>query len=487
MNYKDDLFAALDTMFYPKNVVILRASEKLWYFIEGFKRQNFDLDKLYLVNNSEEELFGIKTYNSWKEIPDKEIDHLIIAIKKERLIQNLKEILDGMTIKTIHFFTAGLGESDKKGTEIEKQIKEILKNANYSPRAIGPNCMGVYNPKGHISYYASFPTEPGNIALIFQSGDLHSKMVKIGSRRHSLRFSKGVTVGNCIDLQVSDFLIYFNEDNDTDLVCVYFEGFSKFHESEGRNLFDALKNMRKPVLFMRGGISKRAQSAVLTHTGSLASNEKIWKGIFRQTTAVQVAPSLDDIIDITYIFYSYINRYKKMKKPIKYPNGKQVLVILWSGGFGILATDTLAELGLELPHFKGEMLEKLKAIYPLKIGSLSNPLDLPWIVHTKQFRELSKKAISGEIDLVIIETDAWSDIESERFKNYYSNLLEIKKYTEDLDKILIIVLPLYESKKRQKFKEMLANDDFIIFPSIRRAGKAFLALHNYGIKSKSIK
>ena len=38
-------------------------------------------------------------------------------------------------------------------------------------------------------------------------------------------------------------------------------------------LFDTLKKMRKPILWLRGGKSKRGQSAVLTHTGSLGTDD----------------------------------------------------------------------------------------------------------------------------------------------------------------------------------------------------------------------
>jgi len=73
-------------------------------------------------------------------------------------------------------------------------------------------------------------------------------------------------------------------------------------------------------------------------------------------------------------------------------------------------------------------LLKLKKIYPIKIGSLSNPLDLPWIEQTKEYLEICKAAISENIDLVIIETDAASNLESKGFQAYYSNILKIKEY-----------------------------------------------------------
>ena len=370
--------------------------------------------------------------------------------------------------------------------EIERQIKEVLDNYSQT-RAIGPNCMGIYSPRGKTAYYSSFPVEKGNIGLIFQSGDLHSKLIKFGSRRYDLRFSIGISIGNCIDIQISELLSYLNEDENTDVICVYFEGISPFYRSEGKNLLQVLKSMKKPVLFMRGGKTKRGQSAVFTHTGSLTTTKDIWDAIYKQTPLIEVQSSIDELIDYTYYISSYLNRFKKLKKQIIYPKGKRALIILWSGGFGILATDMLNELGLEMPIFEGQALEKLKKIYPIKIGSLSNPFDLPWIIHRKEFVGLSKAAIGEDIDLVIVETDAWSDMESERFKSYYNNLYTIKEYVESLDKIFVIVLHQYPSKSREVLYNMLVQDKFLVYNSMEIAAKAFLKLYEFGKKLEKIK
>jgi acyl-CoA synthetase (NDP forming) len=475
----------IDYLFYPQNIAIFEASEKLGYFFEGLKKQNFDMNKLYPINSSLNEVFGYKTYKSINDLPEKTIDLLILAVSSTRLIKTLEDLLKQKEIRTIHIFTAGTGETGEEGLEIEKQILKILKDGKNNPRALGPNCMGVYCPKGHIAYGPEFPTEPGNIGLIFQSGDMHTKLIKYGDLRYNLRFSKGASVGNTADLQISEFLQYLNADDDTDIIGVYFEGFSKLYPHEGKKFFKILQNMKKPVLLMNGTKTMRAQKAASSHTGSIGTNQMIWKSIFKQTPIIEVPSDLDEMIDYIFLFYNVINRYKSLKKNkdiIKYPSGKRALVILWSGGFGIITTNTLTELGFEIPYFEGQTLENLKKIYPLKIGSLSNPLDLPWMVHTREFFDLSKAAISNNIDLVIIVSDAWTDLEGDRFMGYYNNLKRIKEYVEESHKIFIIILPEYYSDTRKMFYEMLINDSFVVFPSVKRAANAFLALYEYGKK-----
>ncbi|MFX1376053.1 MAG: CoA-binding protein [Promethearchaeota archaeon] len=483
---KTDSINSLDILFYPRNVAIYKASEKLNYFLIGLKEQNFNTDKLYLVNSSSEKIFGLECIKSLREVPEESIDLLILAVARDKIIENLKDLIKQKKINTIHIFTAGMGESDNFGREIEKEIKYILQSNGI--RAIGPNCMGVYSPNGHLAYEPFLPTETGNISFIFQSGDLHSQTIRIGARRYNLRYSKGVSVGNCVDLQISDFLEYYNNDNDTDIIGVYFEGFSKLYPNEGKNLLKTLKNMNKPVLFMNGGKTERAQRAVLTHTGSIGSNKNIWNAIVKQTPIIEVPTSMDDMIDYLYLFNNYFNRFKKLSKgldDIKFPKGKSVLLTLWSGGFGIIDTNILTELGLKVPYFEGESLEKLRNIYPIKIGSLKNPLDLPWISSSQKYFEVVTTAISDKIDLVIIETDIWeSEYDTDNFNNYYNNLLKIKEYTESLNKIFLLVLPQYPSKNREKHMDKLFKDNFIVYPSVRKAAKSFLALYEYGRKIK---
>lgn len=478
-----DRIAFLDLLFKPKNVLIYDAKPKISFFVDGFIRQGYNLENLYLVSTKVQELLGIKCLKSVDNVPVDSIDLVILSVRRDDLIKELSNLLSRKIIKFIHIFTAGTGEFDEKGAKIEREIKEILK-AYPSTRSIGPNCMGLYCPHGKIAYYSSFPIESGNIALIFQSGDLHSKMIKFGSRRYNLRFSKCVSIGNCIDIQISELLQYLNKDIETQVICVYFEGLPVLYKNEGKRLLNALKSMDKLVLFMRGGRTERGQAAVLTHTGSLASKGDIWKAIFKQTPIIEVPPSLDELIDYTYLFSIHTQNYKERNKEVEYPKSKNVLVVLWSGGFGILATDILTELGLNLPIISGKKLDALKQIYPIKIGSLSNPLDMPWIISSKVYLEVCKAAIDQTIDLVLVVTDAWKDLDDDRFNNFYSNLLGIKKHVESLEKIVVIILPQYPSESRNILSNKLKNDGFFVYESIESAAKSFLKLYEYGKKRK---
>lgn len=482
---EENKIKSLDFLFKPRNVAMFVAKQSFSFFILGFQAQGIDLNNFYLISPSEKEVLGIKCYKSIDDIPTDTIDLLILTVGRDKLIQSLRNILESKNVNFIHFFGARTGEYDEIGQKIEDQLNDILKNEYPNIKAIGPNCMGIYCPM-YSSYNPDFSSEKGIIGLIFHSGDLHSRTIRSGLVRYGLKFSKGGSIGNCVSLQVSDFLKYFNHDEETEIICIYFEGFSRYEKLEGRKLFNILRKMRKPVLFLRGGKTNRGQTAVLTHTGSLGTNEKIWHAVYKQTPLIEVGSSIEELIDYLFMFNKFYknNRGLSLKEQLKiYPKGKNALVVLSSGGLGIIDTDTLTEFGFNMPLFDSKTKENLRKIYSIKVGSLSNPLDLPWIWSRRpnEYISLSKAAISENIDLVIMHTDARRR-DKKNFEIKYNNLKTIKDYTESLNKIMLLILPDSPAINRKRYYHMLIKDGFLVYPDLRRGLKAFLAFYEHGKK-----
>ena len=62
--------------------------------------------------------------------------------------------------------------------------------------------------------------------------------------------------------------------------------------------------------------------------------------------------------------------------------------------------------------------------------------------------------------------------------------LPVKDLAESLDKTFILILPYFRGQYREKYYDMLVNEGFLVYPSVRIAGRAFLALYEYGRKIK---
>ena len=76
---KESNIHPLEILFKPKNAVILNFNQNNAFFVEGFKRQGFDLRRLYLISSKEEQYSGIKCYKTIEDVQEDTIDLLILS------------------------------------------------------------------------------------------------------------------------------------------------------------------------------------------------------------------------------------------------------------------------------------------------------------------------------------------------------------------------------------------------------------------------
>ena len=164
---------------------------------------------------------------------------------------------------------------------------------------IGPNCLGVINP------HASFTTtqvnlealRPGNIGVIAQSGTF-GNILADWAPTQDLCFSKLVTIGNRLDVDETDCLLYLADDDRTDVIVLYLEGVK-----DGGRFYEAARSVsrRKPILVYKGGRSQAGRKAAASHTGSLTGEDELYEAIFRQTGVIRAA-SFQELFDMARVF-----------------------------------------------------------------------------------------------------------------------------------------------------------------------------------------
>ncbi|MFX0081493.1 MAG: CoA-binding protein [Candidatus Hodarchaeota archaeon] len=465
-----------EKLFYPKTLAFIGANPRRIWHIDGYI-DRFPKDSLYIVTNyydklmekHAERLKGVNVYRDLSEIPD-EIDHSLISVNRNRLIKTIKTCLE-KKFYTIHVFSAGTGEFDEKGIKIEAELYELFKN-NENSRLVGPNCMGIYSPRGKFSYSERFSEKAGNFALVSQSGDLTNRIVSSLNNR-GVYFSYAASIGNSISLRSSDLIDYYNKDEHTEVILSYMEGFSQFRtpEFEGRIFFDSLKKNKKPLLLLKGGISELGKRAASSHTGSLASQNKIWNSIFKQTNAIQII-SYDELIDTAVLFRFCPNCE---------PKHNSILMITYSGGSSVLGVDSIARLnvGIDVPEIREPTRSKMKKL--IRVGSITNPLDLPDLRDEEIRYELFKLAISEEYISGVIQLNPgprWRGIDQdeERLKKFYAELIRYKEICDKLRKPFMLNIPNSIGKD---FKKKLIELEIPGFRSFSRAAKAFSNLYRY--------
>jgi len=419
----------LDGIFNPRSVAVVGASsdpDKAGHqFFKGLVDLRFSGD-IYPINLEGDDVLGFKGYASLKDVPGS-VDYVTVAIPAHYVP---KVIGDCATkgVKVVHIFSSGFSETGKEDRiKLEAQIVEIAKKGNI--HIVGPNCMGIYNPKIGLSNFGIFTSkENGPVCLISQSGGNNGDFARMGVVR-GLRFSKLVSYGNGCDLDSTDFMEYFTWDPETKVICAYIEGVK-----DGRRFAGTLKEATKvkPVIMLKGGLTEAGTRAVSSHTGSLAGSDAIWKALFRQTRVIQVE-SLGEMIDVALAF-SYMPR----------PRGRRAGIVGIGGGASVAAADSCERAGLVVPRFQEDTVAQLEKITPIAGTGVKNPVDSPVgsrVSIPDYEKSLRLVAADPQVDFLIVHvTIDWYMRTSEDRRNLRDSTETLLRNKESFGKPAAVVL-----------------------------------------------
>ncbi|TFF86090.1 MAG: hypothetical protein EU551_02630 [Promethearchaeota archaeon] len=347
----------IEAILHPETVAIYGASPKGGLgnlLVQGLIELEFP--KIYPIHPRESEIVGLKAYPNLKSI-NNQIDLIIVAVNPKNVKQIIEDAVE-KGVKGVVLFTAGFREVGEEGKQLEDEVVSIAKKGGI--RIIGPNCMGIYCPESKLSFFPAMPKEKGNITFISQSGSL-STLICLNAMLRGLNFSKIISVGNCADLGVNDFLEYSGTDEDTKIIGFYLEGLKN-----GRKFVELAKEISKikPIIVWKVGKTKAGMKAATSHTGSLCGDFTVWDNMFEQAGILKV-DNLDQLIEHFGLF----------QNPIL-PKGNKVAVISGPGGPAVSCADACELNGLVLPELTDITKQKIQKIIPEFGTSVKNPIDL---------------------------------------------------------------------------------------------------------------
>ncbi len=351
-------FSKLDRAFNPKCLVIIGDRPNgLWFRMLGnFKGKAYSV-QVNPETAKEIEEAGIKNYTSLLDIPEP-VDLVIVSTPRGAALDILEDCIR-KDVGAAHFFTAGFSETDsKEWSEVERKIAERAKQA--SLHLVGPNCMGIYNPATGIGQNIwKYTGSLSPVAMISQSGTNATTFGQLANIQ-GLDINKSVSYGNGIVLDSPDYLEYFGQDKEIEVIAMYLEGVK-----DGRRFMRVLKEVsaRKPVVIWKGGRTSEGERAIASHTGSLAISQTVWETALKQCGAVQVG-NIEELIDtIKALLYL---------PPVC---GDRVGIAGGSGGQSVAIADAFGDVGLKLPRLTKESYDELDKFFNLVGAGYPNPID----------------------------------------------------------------------------------------------------------------
>ncbi|MFC4584499.1 acetate--CoA ligase family protein [Sphaerisporangium corydalis] len=394
-------------LFEPKKVAVVGASTTRPnfgnMFLEFYKLTGVPV---VAVHPEAEEIAGVPA------VPtpgDAGADYLLVAVPAARCAGVVRQAAG---VPFVQVMSGGFGELDHP--ELERELAGAAREAG--TRLLGPNCLGVYSPRGRQTFVGGRQGPPGSVALISQSGGLAGEVIKVGERR-GLAFSRVVTVGNSADVTAAELVRWLAADPETSVAGLYLED-----PRDGRALFEALMAVRgrMPVALLVGGRSLQGRRAAASHTGGLAGDGRVWQAVADQCGATLVS-SQDDLIGALAYFQAHAAR------PV--PGGPGVLVIGPSGGASVLAADVLDGAGLVLDPLPEPVLGALSALGVGIGSSLANPLEIP--VGPRAWAGLVREAITAIVSRLPYP-DVIAHVNTQSFFTYGDAAEPLYAYTRHL-------------------------------------------------------
>ncbi len=351
----------LSALWSAQSIAVIGATERVGAMgrapIEYLQRYGFK-GAIYPVNPKGGTILGIAAYTKIAEVK-KEINLALImlpaALVKDALIECGKA-----GVGVVIVMSSGFAEADAEGALAQEELVAIARQ--YEMRMVGPNCIGaIGGAQGVVAsfspVFASTTTkvEAGNIALVSQSGALGYGMYSLGMDA-GVPIGAVVTTGNEADVTAIEVATALANDPTVAAILIYTESLTDV---------DALREIsqKKPTAILKVGRSAAGALAAASHTGALATQDRVIDAAIKSTSAVRV-DDVEQLIDAGLIFASG-------SKPL----GKRIAIITTSGGSGILATDAIEKNGMELASFSPVTLQALSAIVP-SYGNISNPVDV---------------------------------------------------------------------------------------------------------------
>ncbi len=418
---------------------------------------------IYPVNPKGEKILGLTSYTSISAI-NNPIDLALIMVP----ITGVEEAVRQCALAKVSVVTvmgSGFAEAGSEGRELQNRLVAIA--AKSGTRLVGPNCIGSVGGlhKLTATFSPVFSSEAtklsaGGLALVSQSGALGYGVYSLGLER-GLPIGIVVTTGNEGDVSAMEVATVLADDKDVTGILIYAEGISNI---------DQLKKTasRKPTAILKAGRSDAGAKAAASHTGALATLDRVVDAGISSAGAVRVG-DVEELLDAGAIFTSG----KKLL-------GKKVAIITTSGGSGILGADALEIQGLELATLSPETISRLDAIIP-SYGSSINPVDVTAAVMS------APDLFSQCLDILIEDSDVDAIVAA------FCVLVG-----EDVEKIALALgqarskrdIPIVVSRTGSHLLApeggaLLAKENIPIFPTPERAIRALSILRKVSIPMRS--
>ena len=316
---------------------------------------------IYPVNPGRDEVQGLKAYKAIGEVPAAP-DLAVIAVAGDEAVRAVEECAaKGVQVAVV--MTSGFGELGEAGKAAQQRMAAAAKAAGM--RLVGPNCQGLANfATGAVANFSTvfheIEARDGPVAIVSQSGAC-SQAIYVLARERGLDVRHVHATGNEADVTVADLAEEIVKEEDVRLLLLYMEAIQRPAVLAQAAEFARTRDL--PIVAVKAGRTASGVRAASSHTGALASEDRIIDAFFARH-AIWRAADPQELVSAGQLYLSGGR-----------PPGRRFVAVSNSGASCVMAADAAEEMGLELPQFAAGTRAKLKQALPA-FATPSNPLDV---------------------------------------------------------------------------------------------------------------
>jgi len=355
----DAVRARFRPLFHPRGVVVAGASSHpgKFGFVAYHNVVRFGFrGPVFPVNRDGGDVLGTPALRDVADVPSGVAD-LVVVCTPPAANPGVLRACAARGIRAAFVASGGYGEVGDEGRRLER---ELVATADELGMVLaGPNGQGLVSTRESLCAQIVAPCPPaGAIGIASQSGNLVSTFQNYAVAT-GIGVSTAVSAGNAAQTTLAHYLEYFAADEDTCAVLAYVEGVG-----DGHRFRHAVARLAaaKPLVLLKGGAAGAGQRAAASHTGALATNDRVFRGVCRQAGAL-LAPTAEEAFDWAASLVTQ-----------SLPRGRRVVVVTTAGGWGVLAADACVAAGLDVLPLPDDLRAAIDALVPAR-WSRNNPID----------------------------------------------------------------------------------------------------------------
>jgi len=314
---------------------------------------------IFPVNPRYDTLSGLTCYPSLKEIPAP-IDHAVLVVAKSRLESILTDCA-AVGVGSASIYSSGFAETGPDGQDAQKALLELAGEMPF----LGPNCMGYANLLDGV-FATTAPAllrhpEPGDVALLSQSGGLGFASICYVAAERGLRFTHVVNTGNTAGIDMGHLVEYVAARPEVKVILLVVES-----EAVAGDVLRSVRagQVDKPVVLLKLGRGATGAAMAASHTGSLAGDYQVLRDVMEQS-GVTCVDDIDEAVDAVTLL--------RVGFTASHASGMAALSI--SGGNVTLLADAMDRANVTFADLDGCTLNALREALPDYI-SIHNPIDI---------------------------------------------------------------------------------------------------------------